>query len=148
MVKAHALFQTFKSVFAYLILSFHDRGKAKLLFKEMSDENAFEVIEIELGFMFDLLYTKAAVISTPWGFDRRYITFSLTCFAFLSFILDDKLRHKSKTIDFVVTLLLLVVAVLLEIYAALVVLVSDETRTWLIEGRKKTSALHNHQTVV
>ncbi|GLT47617.1 hypothetical protein SLA2020_213030 [Shorea laevis] len=147
MVKAHDLFQTFKSLFVDLILSFHDRERSQALFKKMSDKDAFEVIEIELGFMFDLLYTKAAVIYTPWGFARRFITFFLTCFAFLSFILDNKLRQKSKTIDFVVTLLLLVVAVWLEIYAALVVLDSDETRTWwdetrtwLIKRWKKTSS--------
>ncbi|GKV52413.1 hypothetical protein SLEP1_g58997 [Rubroshorea leprosula] len=139
MVKVHDLFQIFKRLFVDLTLSFHDRHRSLAFFMKMSDENAFKVIEIELGFMFDLLYTKAAVIYTRWGFARRFITFSLTCFAFLSLILDDKLRQKSKTIDFVVTLLLLVVAVWLEIYAAIVVLVSDETRTWLIKRWKKTS---------
>ncbi|GLT90404.1 hypothetical protein SLE2022_083380 [Rubroshorea leprosula] len=137
-VKADNLFQTFKSLFVDLILSFHDRERSQALFEKMSDKDAFEVIEIELGFMFDLLYTKAAVIYTPWGFARRFITFSLTCFAFLFFILDEKLRQKSKTTDCEVTLVLLVGAVWLEIYAALVVLVSDETGTWLIKHCKKT----------
>ncbi|GLT90399.1 hypothetical protein SLE2022_083330 [Rubroshorea leprosula] len=136
MVKAHALFQTFKSLFADLILSFHDRERSQALFKEMSDKNAFKVIEIELGFMYDQLYTKAPVIYTPCGFARRFITVSFTCYAFLSFILDDKLRQRRKTTDYVVTRLLLVGAICLEIYAALVVLVSDETRTWLIKHRK------------
>ncbi|GKV20220.1 hypothetical protein SLEP1_g30378 [Rubroshorea leprosula] len=143
MVKAHDLFQTFKSLFADLILSFHDRTRSQDLFKKLTDKNAFKVIEIELGFMYDLLFTKAPVIYTPWGLARRFITFSLTSFAFLSFILDDKLRHKGNTIDFVVTSLLLVVAVLLEIYAALVVLFSDETRTWWIKRRKSTAQPSN-----
>ncbi|GKV14865.1 hypothetical protein SLEP1_g25672 [Rubroshorea leprosula] len=131
LVKAHALFQTFKSLFADLILSYHDRDSSQGLFKEMSDENAFNVIEIELGFMYDLVYTKAPVIYTRWGFVRRFLTFFLTCGVFTSFILDDKFRHNRT--DFWVTVLLLVVAIFLEIYAALIVLASDQTRVWLIK---------------
>ncbi|GKV14887.1 hypothetical protein SLEP1_g25690 [Rubroshorea leprosula] len=100
---------------------------------ELFDENAFNVIEIELGFMYDLVYTKAPAIYTPWGFVRRFITFFLTCLVFTFFILDDKFRHNRT--DFVVTLLLLVVAIFLEIYAALIVLASDQTRVWLIKKR-------------
>ncbi|GKV20213.1 hypothetical protein SLEP1_g30371 [Rubroshorea leprosula] len=133
LVKADALFQTFKSLFADLIISYHDRDRSQALFKELSDENAFKVIEIELGFMYDLVYTKAPAIYTPWGFVRRFITFSLTCLVFLFFILDAKLRHNRT--DFMVTLLLLVVAIFLEIYAALIVLASDQTRVWLIKKR-------------
>ncbi|GKV20252.1 hypothetical protein SLEP1_g30407 [Rubroshorea leprosula] len=136
LVKADALFQTFKSLFADLIISYHDRDRSQGLFECMSPKSAFHVIEIELGFMYDLLYTKAPVIYSPWGFVRRFITFFLTCLVFTFFILDDKFR-RNRT-DFVVTLLLLVVAVWLEIYAALVVLVSDETRIWLIKRWKKT----------
>ncbi|GKV14860.1 hypothetical protein SLEP1_g25667 [Rubroshorea leprosula] len=140
LVNAHALFQTFKRLFADLILSYHDRDSSQGLFKEMSAKNAFKVIKVELGFMYDLVYTKAPVIYSPWGFFRRFITFSLTCLVFLLFILDDKLRHNRT--DFVVTLLLLAVAILLEIYAALTVFASDQTRVWLIKhGMTRISSL-------
>ncbi|GLT90393.1 hypothetical protein SLE2022_083270 [Rubroshorea leprosula] len=131
LVKAHALFQTFKSLFADLILSYHDRDSSQGLFNEMSDESAFNVIEIELGFMYDLVYTKAPVIYTRCSFVRRFITFFLTCLVFTFFILDDKFRHNRT--DFWVTVLLLLVAIFLEIYAALIVLASDQTRVWLIK---------------
>ncbi|GKV14849.1 hypothetical protein SLEP1_g25658 [Rubroshorea leprosula] len=133
LVKADALFQTFKSLFADLILSYNDLDSSQCLFEDMSDENAFNVIGIELGFMYDLVYTKAPAIYTLWGFVRRFITFFLTCLVFTFFILDDKFRHDRT--DFVVTLLLLVVAIFLEIYAALIVLASDQTRVWLIKKR-------------
>lgn len=54
-IKANALFQTFKYLFADLILSFKDREKSQSLFQQMSDKDAFDVVAIGLGFMYDML---------------------------------------------------------------------------------------------
>ncbi|KAJ0008151.1 hypothetical protein Pint_29280 [Pistacia integerrima] len=89
-LRAHAFFQTFKCLFADLILSFQDRDKSQSFFQKLSHEDAFNVIAIELGFMYDLLYTKATAIHTRWGFGLRIITFTLTCMVFLIFFFADK----------------------------------------------------------
>ena len=44
---------------------FFDRENSKSLFKEISWDKAFKVIEMELGFMYVVLHTKAAVIHSP-----------------------------------------------------------------------------------
>ncbi|PPR99820.1 hypothetical protein GOBAR_AA20842 [Gossypium barbadense] len=137
-VKAHALFQTFKCLFADLILSFKDREKSQSLFQKMSGKDAFDVVAIELGFMYDKLYTKAVVIYTPMGLIRRITTFCLTFLVLLVFSFEDMKKYKK--VDIFITFLLLVVAVFLEIYAALVLLFSDQTNHWLIK-HNKTSCL-------
>ncbi|XWS57606.1 hypothetical protein CRYUN_Cryun09bG0188200 [Craigia yunnanensis] len=135
-IKAHALFQTFKCLFADLILSFKDREKSQSLFQEMSHKDAFDVVAIELGFMYDMLYTKAIVVYTCWGFARRITTFCLTCLVLVIFSLENMKNYKK--VDTFITFLLLVIAIVLEIYAALVLLFSDQTNHWLIKHNKTT----------
>ncbi|KAK3187825.1 hypothetical protein Dsin_027386 [Dipteronia sinensis] len=132
---AHALFGTFKRLFADLILSFQDRDKSLSIFKDLPYDKAFNVIAIELGFMYDLLYTKARVIYTCWGLISRGITTSLTCLVLVIFTVSDK-RKYSKKVDVYITYWLLVVAIILEIYAALLLLFSDQSKRWLIEHKR------------
>ncbi|KAK0607047.1 hypothetical protein LWI29_008399 [Acer saccharum] len=147
---AHALFGTFKRLFADLILSFQDQEKSLSIFQSLSHDidKAFNVIAIELGFMYDLLYTKASVIYTPWGLISRGITTSLTCLVLVIFSVSDK-RKYSKKVDVYVTFLLLVVAIILEIYAALLLLFSDQSKRWLIV-HKRTSIVKfiNHCSTI
>ncbi|KAL4376905.1 hypothetical protein GQ457_02G035250 [Hibiscus cannabinus] len=137
-IKADALFQTFKYLFVDLILSFKDREKSQSSFQKMSFKDAFDVVAIELGFMYDKLYTKATVIYTPPGLIRRIITFCLILLVLLVFCFEDMKKYKKADIS--VTSLLLLVAVVLEIIAALVLLFSDQTNLWLIK-HNKTSCL-------
>ncbi|XP_075664629.1 uncharacterized protein LOC142634223 [Castanea sativa] len=129
LVKADDLFQNFKRLFVDLILSSNDREKSQYFFKEISLDEAFKVIEMELGLMYDMLYTKANIIHSFQGLILRLISFSLTSItlAFFSFI--D--MHKYSNADLVITFLLLSVAILLEIYAFLLLLSSDRTDIWL-----------------
>ncbi|KAK8508825.1 hypothetical protein V6N12_034927 [Hibiscus sabdariffa] len=137
-IKANALFQTFKYLFVDLILSFKDREKSQSSFQKMSFKDAFDVVAIELGFMYDKLYTKATVIYTPPGLIRRITTFCLFLLVLLVFCFEDMKKYKKADIS--VTSLLLLVAVVLEIIAALVLLFSDQTNLWLIK-HNKTSCL-------
>ncbi|KAK2643911.1 hypothetical protein Ddye_019106 [Dipteronia dyeriana] len=134
---AHALFGTFKRLFADLILSFQDREKSLSIFQSLSHDidRAFHVIAIELGFMYDLLYTKASVVYTPWGLISRGITTSLTFLVLVIFSVSNK-RKYSKKVDVYITFLLLVVAIILEIYAALLLLFSDQSKRWLIAHKR------------
>ncbi|OMO98999.1 Disease resistance protein [Corchorus olitorius] len=135
MIKADELFQIFKRLFADLILSYQEKEKSLSLFQDISRyEDAFDVIAIELGFMYDLLYTKAVVIYTGWGIFRRVVTSCITIAVLVVFYFDD--WGKYETIDVVITFLLLVGAILLEIYAALALLLSDWSKRWLFKNNK------------
>nr|GEX34595.1 hypothetical protein CTI12_AA564490 [Tanacetum cinerariifolium] len=60
--EAYELFQTFKRIFVDLILTFEDRDNSQAYFKHLGYGEAFSTIEIELGFAYDMLYTKAYVV--------------------------------------------------------------------------------------
>ena len=47
---------------AFLLPLSYDREHGQYLFKEICSDKAFKVLEIELGFLYDVLYTKATII--------------------------------------------------------------------------------------
>ncbi|XVF06208.1 hypothetical protein REPUB_Repub06bG0027700 [Reevesia pubescens] len=59
LIKAYSMFQIFKRLFADLILSYQEQEKSQSLFKNMTHKDAFDVIAMVKGFVYDLLYTKA-----------------------------------------------------------------------------------------
>ncbi|PON38910.1 hypothetical protein PanWU01x14_308850 [Parasponia andersonii] len=89
----------------------------------------FRVIEIELGFVYDLFYTKADFIYSPSGGICRVLSFLLTVIGFVGFLSIDKQAYPR--VDVSITYVLLVGAIALEIYAAVMLLCSDWTRHWL-----------------
>ncbi|CBI36702.3 unnamed protein product, partial [Vitis vinifera] len=121
----YALFMTFKRLFADLILTFQDREDSQSFFHNTTWEKAFAVIEIELAFMYDVLYTKASVTYCRWGHLLRSVSLSFTVSTFVAFLLINK--HGYSTIDLIITFLLLVGAIVLEMYAIIVLLSSDWT---------------------
>ncbi|XP_065867251.1 uncharacterized protein [Euphorbia lathyris] len=130
-------FGTFKRLFADLILSFQDLKNSRSFFLKESTtwEEAFKVIEIELGFMYDLLYTKATLIHTYWGSFLRFITLSLTFFTLISLVVINKHPYSIK--DKIITFVLLVPAVALQAYEIVILLPSDLTLLWL--SKRKNS---------
>ncbi|XP_059637433.1 uncharacterized protein LOC132279468 [Cornus florida] len=141
-LEAYRLFQTFKRLFVDLILSFQDRDKSQSYFRDLTSKDAFHVIEVELGFAFDILYTKAPVVYTVAGCMLRLVSFSSTLWALIFFVaLSDKDSYHK--IDLAITYLLMVVALLLEIYAAIVMLDSDWTDYYLLDWLSRHSKSRN-----
>jgi len=104
--------------------------KSEVLISKNSAEGAFRVVEIELGLIYDMLYTKAPLIYSRAGIILRSISFLLTLTAFITFqVLIDK--HAYSTIDITITYLLFAAAVFLEFYAFLCLVFSDWTMIWL-----------------
>ncbi|GKG25238.1 hypothetical protein Tco_0395866, partial [Tanacetum coccineum] len=64
MSEAYDLLQTFKRLFVDLILTFEDGDSSQSYFRHLESSNAFGAVAIELGFAFDMLYTKANVVYT------------------------------------------------------------------------------------
>ncbi|XP_044496603.1 uncharacterized protein LOC123219015 [Mangifera indica] len=132
---AHFLFKRLEYLFANLILGFNDRIRCyDIIKKHKSYEKAFELVEIELGFMYDVLYTKAKLIQTKRGFLLRAISFFSSVSALIAFsmVIDFHVYHQT---DISITFLLLAGAVFLELYAFTIFLLSDWTKIWLQKHR-------------
>lgn len=88
------------------------------LYSQVS-ENAqlvFKILEIELGMMYDNLYTKARVIRTWTGAILRFITCISLMVAFVLFLTGNKKWHHSR-VDVAITYALFIGALCLEVCA-------------------------------
>ncbi|XP_034680008.1 uncharacterized protein LOC117910061 [Vitis riparia] len=129
--KAYFLFKNqFKHLYADLILSLDNEKTSEGIIRYMSSEDAFKVVEMELNFMYDVLYTKATVIYSLLGILLRSTSFSFTISTLASFhFFIDK--HEFSNIDIDITYLLLIGAIFLEVYALTKLILSDWSIVWL-----------------
>ncbi|XP_050285275.1 uncharacterized protein LOC126724889 [Quercus robur] len=145
--KALYFFQIFMLLCVDLILSFHDVLNSQSFFQKISCDEAFKVIEVELGFMYDVFYTKAVVV---YSFVDGFLTrFSLCCIslrcisffsiisAFVAFLITEKQAYS--TVDVIITYVLLVGAIVLELYAVFLLLCSDWTLIWLSKHENRVA---------
>ncbi|KAL4597571.1 hypothetical protein ACB092_11G000100 [Castanea dentata] len=145
-ITAYNFLEMVKRLFADLILGIQERDASRAIFERYNDmeaEKAFRIVEIELGFIYDMLYTKANVVYTSMGIARRIIGFFsiLVVFAILTWseiLVRDKQHHRRSEIDLIITFALLAVALLLELCAFAQLLLSDRTIHWLIKHKKST----------
>ena len=89
-----------------------------------SAEDVFRITDSELGFMYDVLYTKAPVTYTWAGYILRIISFFSLASTFCAFIIMFKtaiLHH----MDAGFTFLVLIAAIILEVYQILLLPFSD-----------------------
>ena len=124
---AYKFFQSFKRLFVDLILSFQDRDKSQSHFLKSTWEDAFTLVEIELGFGYDAFYTKAPIIYTKMGCICRFITSSFTIIVFVFFLFVEKHKQYQQT-DVIITYILLFGAIILEFLAVILLLSSDRTK--------------------
>ncbi|XP_044469673.1 uncharacterized protein LOC123198932 [Mangifera indica] len=138
LIEAVSLFQKFRCLYADLILDHNERKESySLISSKQSAEEAFKLVAVELGFMYDLLYTKTTTIYSMSGMFLRCIClFSHISVCVVFFINIDKSSYSQTDIS--ITYLLLLGAVFLEFYAFIVLLLSDWTKLWLTK-RKSTS---------
>ncbi|CBI35870.3 unnamed protein product, partial [Vitis vinifera] len=120
----------FKHLYADLILSLDDQKTSERFIKELSFEDAFKVVEMELSFMYDVLYTKATVVYSLLGILLRIASFlsTISTLAAFCFFID---RHEFSNIDINITYLLLFGAIFLEVYALIKLILSDWSIVWL-----------------
>nr|XP_023895902.1 uncharacterized protein LOC112007770 [Quercus suber]POF21221.1 hypothetical protein CFP56_07017 [Quercus suber] len=117
---AYNFFKTFKQLFADLILSIQDKVNSQSFFQSVSCDEAFKVIEVELGFMYDVFYTKAFKVYPLPGCVFRLISFSCTVSVLFLFSIMEKDAHSRANV--IITYVLLGGATILEIYALLLLL--------------------------
>ncbi|XP_019052611.1 PREDICTED: uncharacterized protein LOC104593692 [Nelumbo nucifera] len=134
---AYRFFNTFKRLIVDLILTFHDRNESQSYFLKQTWSRAYKVIEVELGYVYDVLYTKAAVIHTLLGCILRMFSLSSILSAFFIFSFMEK--HWFSKIDIAITYVLLVGAIALEIWSLIRLLLSDWTIVWMKQHSKSLS---------
>ncbi|KAK1576202.1 hypothetical protein Q3G72_011854 [Acer saccharum] len=139
LVLAFYLFTRTKFFFAKRTLNKDEQKRIYSIIKTQPTAEAFKLVAVELGFMYDMLYTKAAIVYSHLGIVFRCITFlsSVCALVVFSAIIDT---HVYPLVDISITYLLLVGAVLLELYALILLFLSDWGKLWLIKLKK---AQHN-----
>ncbi|GMH14217.1 hypothetical protein Nepgr_016058 [Nepenthes gracilis] len=133
--EAHHLFEMLRRLYAGYILDFNEEINSKNILSDKSPSQVFILIEVEHGFMYDYLYTKATIIYSHLGILLRFVSFLCIVSAFWVFCLLVDRQPYSRT-DVIITYLLLSGAIVLEIYAAILLFFSDWTVLWLTKHNK------------
>ncbi|KAF8037646.1 hypothetical protein BT93_B0500 [Corymbia citriodora subsp. variegata] len=123
--EAFFYFTTFKGILVDLIFSHQDRRDSYGFFSVRAAKDAFRVIEAELNFFYDVLYTKAAIVHRPTGYLFRAISFGSIVAAFACFYVLNK--HGFHEYDIQITYALLLGALSLEFVALGLLICSDWT---------------------
>lgn len=118
-------FNTFKGLVFYLIFSFHERDESRDFFRKLSPEDALRIIESELGFLYESMYTKTAIFHTYKGTVFRVIAFGSLISSFLVFHFRPKKSVEFHGADVVITYTLFVVGIGLELSSLVLFLLSD-----------------------
>ncbi|KAF7847685.1 hypothetical protein BT93_L2725 [Corymbia citriodora subsp. variegata] len=123
--EAFFYFTSFKGILVDLIFSHQDRRNSYEFFSVRTAKDAFRVIEAELNFFYDVLYTKAAIVHRPTGYLFRAISFGSIVAAFACFYVLNK--HGFHEYDIQITYALLLGALSLEFVALGLLICSDWT---------------------
>ncbi|CAA7014073.1 unnamed protein product [Microthlaspi erraticum] len=120
-------FNTFKGLVVDLIFSFRERDESRDFFKELKPEEALRIIESELGFLYESMYTKTAILHTITGTLSRAIAFGSLLSSFFLFH-----RRPLKSVEFhgadvVITYTLFIVGIALDVASMVMFLLSDWT---------------------
>ncbi|KAK3410726.1 hypothetical protein EUGRSUZ_J02747 [Eucalyptus grandis] len=137
LLSASRLVNTSQRLFADHLFSMEECDSCLSILRGKHRAGDFKVIEIELGLIYDMFYSKAKAVYTRWGFICRLAFLFSICVALVLFSFIDK-RPYSKP-DLLLTFLLLGAAIFIELYALAHVLFSDQVACRLIE--KKHSAV-------
>ncbi|CAL5341872.1 unnamed protein product [Camellia sinensis] len=123
--EGYNFFNTFKGLIVDHMFSFHERRVSRKFFFERNPIDAFSVMEVELNFMYDVLFTKTGAVHGKIGYSFRVICSVLIVVSFCLFASFHK--HGFHQFDIAVTYTLLVGAVVLDLIAHVKLIFSDWT---------------------
>ncbi|KAK6124017.1 hypothetical protein DH2020_042233 [Rehmannia glutinosa] len=128
---AHRFFETFKGLIVDLIFSFRERNQSRDFFLKRTAEDAFRVIEVELNFIYEVLFTKVRVVYTLFGYVCRFVSFSFVVASLGLFYREPK--NNFTLTDVAITYTLLLGGIALDVIALIKLITSD----WLLVAIKK-----------
>ncbi|XVE65394.1 hypothetical protein DITRI_Ditri07aG0176900 [Diplodiscus trichospermus] len=123
---AYKYFRIFKGLVVDLIFSFRERNESREFFQKREPIDALRVIEVELNFIYEVLFTKVQVVHSWLGYIFRGIAFGSILAALGLFHFRTK-KHEFNQFDVGVTYTLLLGAVALDVIALLMLIFSDWT---------------------
>lgn len=123
--EAYRFFESFKGLIVGFLLSSKVRERSRDFFLKRTHVSAFQLIEYELSFMYEVLHTKVVVARHKVGYILRLITFCSTIGALMLFTLVEK--HKFDKFDIALTYALLNGAIILDTLSVLKLICSDWT---------------------
>ncbi|KAL6647237.1 hypothetical protein ACP70R_014674 [Stipagrostis hirtigluma subsp. patula] len=132
--RAFEFFRIFRRLFVNLILSFKERRLSQAFFLDRTDlraSEAFKVIEVELNFIYDMVYTKAPIAHGKAGWALRSVCSLCLVSALVIFVFLDKGRHGMKRVDVGITYALLLGGLALDVAALLMLLFSNRVKVAL-----------------
>ena len=133
--EARVLFKTFHNLFKDFDIVNLDKKITYDLVCRKDARYAFRLTGVELGFMYDHLYSKVTEISWPRVI-LHSITFLCSTSALVFFSIMTMRKNVYSKYNAAISYLLLVGAVLLESYSIIVLLLSDWTMLWLSSNKK------------
>ncbi|XP_059659016.1 uncharacterized protein LOC132305387 [Cornus florida] len=122
---AYHYFNISKGFIVDSILNIDQRNRSQQLFRITSPEQASRVIEVELSFMYEFLYTKVKVVHCKLGYFCRFVSFSSLVIALVIFCSENKQGYQG--FDVGITYVLLLGAIVLDIIAIIMLLFSNWT---------------------
>ncbi|PWA34466.1 hypothetical protein CTI12_AA618890 [Artemisia annua] len=125
----YEFFETFKGIIGYMYLSQRERSKSRNFFLKRTPQDGFKVVEVELNFIYDTFFTKLPVAYSYFGIIIRFFSFATITLAMSLFTCKEKLTFSQ--IDVMITYGLLYGALVIEIIAAIMLLLSNWTIIYL-----------------
>ncbi|KAJ4825802.1 hypothetical protein Tsubulata_021812 [Turnera subulata] len=137
--KAHHFFDIFKGLIGDLNISFPHRSESRDFFTKLFPDEALQVLEVELNFLYEVLFTKAVVVHSKSGYISRLVS-SLAVVAGLAiFVFHVKKHDRYGNFDVGVTYALLVGAILLDSIAFFKAVFSNWTVVALTKSNYRES---------
>ncbi|XP_022877592.1 uncharacterized protein LOC111395704 [Olea europaea var. sylvestris] len=119
-------YQIFRGLIVDHMFSFQERDESRSFFLGLNAQCAFRVMEVELNFMYDALFTKMATVYKSYlGYIFRFICTALIVATYILF----QSHHKPHIhpFDIAITYSLLIGAIILDIVALIKLILSDWT---------------------
>ncbi|KAL7249482.1 hypothetical protein ACSBR1_011641 [Camellia fascicularis] len=130
---AYRFFKIFKGLIVGLASSLEDRQQSRAFILGTFPKDAFRVMELELNFLYDVLYTKMPVVHCKTGFFFRLVCSVLIVISFQRFASHHK-QHLHR-LDIAVTYTLLIGALGLDLVAFVKLIFSDWTIALLKDSK-------------
>lgn len=128
---AFLYFNKFKGLIVDLIFSFRERNESRDFFLERTPIDALKVIEVELNFIYEVLFTKVVVLHNKFGWFFRFVSVSSVVVALVLFTQLDKTDLRK--VDVRITYALLIGALALDVISIFMTVFSD----WTVAALKK-----------
>ncbi|GLU05300.1 hypothetical protein SLE2022_224070 [Rubroshorea leprosula] len=136
--KAYNYFKTFKGLVVDLIFSFKglvvdlnfsfkERNESRDFFRQLKPEDALRVLEVELNFIYEVLYTKVQVIQSAIGYIFRAVALGAILSSLGVFHYRVKKKGVYHGLDVRITYTLLWGAIALDFIALFMLIFSDWT---------------------